>query len=178
EHLATEQKIIDTYYFEARNLRLYPDIPRNLRANDRRGILQRSFYGIGTSVLEARVLNLMSVGASAVEIGRALLRLADWHLLFSKNSRALELYQQAHDFLVREAVPADALAELVSPATPVALADLTTDPAVELDPTRAYSGYVDVAVTTGRFGDVKDVVIVGKSAGTSPAIERRARTHV
>src|SRR5690606_6842470 len=25
EHLATEQKIIDTYYFEARNLRLYPD---------------------------------------------------------------------------------------------------------------------------------------------------------
>lgn len=178
EYLAIEQKMIDTYYFELEHVALYPDVSTYLPSNGRRQKLKRAVYGTGTSALEAKVVNLMSHGASAVEIANALMAVGDWHLLFSANQRALEMYQDAHDLLVREGVPVRAFEDVVSPATPVILAELTSDDGLELDPTHTYRGYVDVAVETGRYGDVKSVEITSKSAGTSPVVEQRARTHV
>ena len=179
EYLATEQRMIDTYYFELEHEELYPR-PAGLRSRSdgRQGRLKRVVYGSGTSVLEAKVVNLLSYGASAVEIAKALMEVGDWHLIFSANRRALEMYQDAHDLLVREDVPGEALDELVSPATPVILAELTSDDRLAFDPTHTYVGYIDVAVETGRFGEVKEVHIVNRSVGTSPNVERRARTHV
>jgi hypothetical protein len=60
----------------------------------------------------------------------------------------------------------------------VILAQLADDDSAEFDPARIYSGYIDVAIETGRFGQVKDAEIVGSSDGTSAAVELRARTHV
>lgn len=175
EYLAIEQKMIDTYYFELEHAELYPDFAER---RDRRAILELAVYGTGTSVLEARVVNRLSQGASAVEIARALLAVGDWHLLFSANGRALEMYQDANDLLVREGVPDEVLTELVSPGAPVILAELTSDDSLDFDPTHAYAGYIDVAVETGRFGDVKEADIVQTSPGTLPEVEQRGRTHV
>jgi tetratricopeptide (TPR) repeat protein len=185
EYLAIEQKMIDTYYFELEHAQLYPDFSLRPQAsvgvggrNDRQGKLKPVVYGTGTSVLEAKVVNLLSHGASAVEIARALMRVGDWHLLFSANRRALEMYRDARDLLVREGVPAETLTEVVSPAAPVILAELTSDDCLEFDPTHTYSGYIDIAVETGRYGQVKEADIVSSSADMSPNVERRARTHV
>lgn len=176
EYLAIEQKMIDTYYFELEHAELYPDL--STHRQDPRAILKPVVYGTGTSALEARVVNRLSRGTSAVEIARALMAVGDWHLLFSANGRALDMYQDAHDLLVREAVPAPTLAELVAPATPVILAELTSDADFEFDPAHTYAGYIDVAVETGRFGDVKEADFVSSSPGTPPEVVQRARTHV
>ncbi len=172
EFFAIEQKIIETYYFELENTELYPNHSANRRPSPRTLV-----YGTGTSTLEAHVVNLLSHGASAVEIAEALLAVGDWHLLFSANARALEMYADAHDLLVREGVPRETLDAILSPATPVILAALTSDDGLDFDPARAYAGYVDVTVATGRFGEPKEVELVGSSPGTPPSVEQRARTH-
>jgi hypothetical protein len=88
------------------------------------------------------------------------------------------MYQDAHDLLVREDVPPEAFNALMFPATPVPLPQLTSDGSLAFDPAHTYRGYVDVAVETGRFGDVKEAETVNRSVGTSPNVEQRARTHV
>jgi hypothetical protein len=174
EFLALEQKLIDSYWFELEHTELYP--PRSaapLLASPRLLV-----YGTGTSSLEARVVHLISRGSSTVAIANALIALGDWHLLFSENRLALELYQDANDLLARGDVPAETRAGIVFPETPAILAQLTYDDSAEFDPARIYSGYIDVAIETGRFGQVKDAEIVGRSDRTSADVEKRARTHV
>jgi hypothetical protein len=102
----------------------------------------------------------------------------DWHLLFSGNGRALAMYRDAYDLLARGDAPTDTWTGIVFPETPVILAQLAEDDSSEFDPAHIYSGYIDVAIETGRFGQVKEAEIVGTSAGTSAEVERRARTHV
>ena len=88
------------------------------------------------------------------------------------------MYQDAYDLLAREDVPPDTRAAIVSPKTPVILAQLAGDDSPAFDPSRIYSGYIDVAVETGRFGQVKHAEIIGSSPGTSEEVEQRGRTHV
>ena len=173
EYLATEQKMIDTYYFELEHTELYPEFSSIGSANPRTLV-----YGTGTSVLEARVVNLISRGVPAVEIANALMEVGDWHLLFSANGRALEMYQDAYDLLAREDVPVETLSGIVTPATPVVLAQFTAEGSAQFDPARAYAGYLDIAIETGRFGEVKEADVVGRSAGSSTDVEQRARAHV
>jgi tetratricopeptide (TPR) repeat protein len=172
--LAIEQKLIDSYWFELEHTELYP--PRS--ADRRRANPRTLVYGTGTSTLEARVVHLMSRGSSAVEIANALMAVGDWHLLFSGNGRALAMYRDAYDLLARGDAPTDTWTGIVFPETPVILAQLAEDDSSEFDPAHIYSGYIDVAIETGRFGQVKEAEIVGTSAGTSAEVERRARTHV
>ena len=172
--LAIEQKLLDSYWFELEHTELYP--PRS--ADPRLANPRLLVYGTGTSTLEARVVHLMSRGSAAVEIANALMAVGDWHLLFSENGRALTMYRDAYDLLARGDVPTDTWTAIVFPETPVILAQLADDDSAEFDPARIYSGYIDVAIETGRFGQVKDVEIVGSSDGTSAAVELRARIHV
>jgi len=179
EYLAVEGRMIETYHFELQNAELYPTTARRrMGAAWAQEQLRPVVYGTGTSVLEARVVNLLSHRASAVEIAAALMAVGDWHLLFSANGRAMDLYRDAYDLLVREGVPSATLTGLVSPPVPAILAELTTDESLPFDPAHAYSGHVDVAVETGRFGEVKKADIDNSSAGTSADVEQRARTHV
>jgi tetratricopeptide (TPR) repeat protein len=172
DFVAIEQKLIDSYWFELEHTDLYP--PRSAAPRNPRLLV----YGTGTSTLEARVVHLMSLGSSAVEIANALMAVGDWHLLFSENGLALDIYRDAYDFLTRGDVPTDTWTGIVFPETPVILAQFADDHSAEFDPARIYSGHVDLAIETGRFGQVREAGILGSSDGTSEEVEKRARTHV
>jgi hypothetical protein len=174
DSLAIEQTLIDSYWFELEHTELYPSRTANSRLANPRLVI----YGTGTSALEAHVVFLISRGASAIEIANALMAVGDWHLLFAENGRALAIYRDAYDFLTRGDVPTNAWTEVVFPETPFILAHLADDYSAEFDPARTYSGYLDFSIETGRFGQVKEAEIVGRSEGTSASVEIRGRKHV
>lgn len=175
EYQALERQLLGTYYFEMENPELHPSSVRDRKP--RRRSLEDVIYLTGASVLEAGVVDRLSRGAPPVEVARALVELGDWHLLFSFNRTALETYQDAHDLLVGEGAPAEAVTHLFAPEVPAILPAFATD-ALAFDPARQYRGHIDVSIETGRYGESKRVDIIGASPGTSSAIERRLQRHI
>jgi hypothetical protein len=168
ESFALEDRLVDTVYFELVHpeLRYYEDglhqAPQLVRS-------------IGLKVLKAKVANSEAFQRSNVDVARALIELGDWYLIFADNGVALDQYQQAYDLLLKEDVPQDAIAALVSPPIPELL------PAAERlpdEPDRTPRGYVDVAVTLGRFGTATDVELLAASPGTARTTERRLQQYI
>ena len=161
EYWALDEQFVETYYFEKANPELSSDT-----------YVQHAV--VLESILRARVADRLTRGGSAVEVARALVELAD---AFT-NLRALEQYQDAYDFLVREDVLTEAIAELFYPDVPAIRSAFGPEDSVDFDPFHVYRGYIDVYVETGQYGQTKDVEIQNTSPSTSRGIERRLRKHV
>ncbi|HUF71590.1 MAG TPA: hypothetical protein VMR74_01695 [Gammaproteobacteria bacterium] len=157
------EQLVETYYFEAANPELKSDV-----------YVDHTVPSPLESVLRARVAEQMTRGAPAVGVARAMLELGD----ALGNREALQRYQAAYDFLVAQGASVETVADLFNPQIPVIRRAFGPEDSSKFDPARAYRGYIDVEVQTGRFGETTDVEIVGASDGTSRAIERRLRTHV
>lgn len=88
----------------------------------------------------------------------AMVQLADWDLLHSHNSQAVDSYAEAYAMLAKAGTAAGSLAELFSPPTPVVLPAFQPNPLVP-DATRPATGHIDVAFEITQYGRGRDVVV-------------------
>lgn len=149
--------------------------------NDRRGY-SISFLN-GRNAYE-RMRIYQEVDPSSVDpvaVGNTLIGLADWHMLFDRRLTALDLYRDAHRYLREHEVPEETIAAMLNPAVPQQLPVFTPLPhsrakfGIPEDSMVAYSGYLDVSFRITRFGNVRNVEVLGKTENVSADVERRLR---
>jgi tetratricopeptide (TPR) repeat protein len=170
ELFAIEDKLIRSLYAEV----THPD----LYSSRIKSVGELPVYAPGEAILRAHIVNSASHRRTALAVARALLKLGDWQLLFSKNGTALETYQTAHDLLVREKVSPETIGELLTPAVPVALPLIEPSPDRGGDDALAHRGYVDVSFVVSRYGRAKSVEALAASSDTPEEVVERARQHV
>jgi hypothetical protein len=168
--LTLEQKIIETFYFEAG----HPDLRNRQRHAYSR---PTGIYVPGTVALQAKIANRAQFGNSYVATAQALIELGDWQLLYSANATALERYREAREYLVGHGAPSAVIDALLSPPTPRLLEVYQWRSALAAD-RDSYDGHVDVAVEISRYGTIKRVEVIGTDAGTDKAVAKRLRGHL
>jgi tetratricopeptide (TPR) repeat protein len=166
--LEIEDSIIDSYYFELVNPQL------------RGGRIYwgtAGLYSGGINALHARLKNVSQYSRSPEAISRALIEMADWHLMFRAFGRAMDVYALALANLREQGVAEERVAAMFSPEAPV---PLPADPSVAnvYEALSDVRGYFDVEVEINRFGGVRDVRVTGRSGSATDDIERRFRTFV
>jgi hypothetical protein len=101
----------------------------------------------------------------------AVVQLADWDLLHSKNGQALETYAAAYAELDRAGVAPTSIAQLFSPPTPVVLPAFKPNP-LAADEARAATGHIDVAFEITKYGRSRAVEI-RDAANATPEAQHR-----
>src|SRR5690606_27909176 len=112
-----EKKLLYTYYLE-----LTQDDPLPYRID--------AISALGEQAHE-RILGYHALSEGTVEeFARSLVELADWELLFSRNSTAIDHYRQVYRMLAGHAEHQALLTELLMPATPVMIPTFVANPLV------------------------------------------------
>jgi hypothetical protein len=109
---------------------------------------------------------------------KALIRVADWDLLYTHHGLAVDTYVETYELLKKYDVPADAIDEIFSPEVPVVLPTFLPNP---LETSEAGSaGHVDVRFDVHMYGGARNVEIVGATPNATRAdresLERMIRT--
>lgn len=171
-----EQELTRTYYLEASSRRA-----GSLDPNDFATVQKELLYGLGRSSYQRRVRYSALGSPSAVERARALVELADWSLVFSRNGTAVKGYEQAHALLVAQRVPEAAIRELFPTDVPVFVPTFARNPLDAVANPKA-AGYVDLDFEIGRYGQPRKtriVAVAGEAAAASAkqvaAIIQRSR---
>ncbi|HEX6998611.1 MAG TPA: hypothetical protein VF322_10730 [Gammaproteobacteria bacterium] len=125
-----------------------------------------SDYDAGMSSLRRLLAYDIAGSAPAERRARSLVRVADWELLFHRNSAALLIYEQAYRQLVESGVPSTSIGELFAPATPVVLPDFAPNPLASRK-TAGSTGHIDVAFEISRFGEARRIEILDAANATS-----------
>jgi hypothetical protein len=107
--------------------------------------------------------------SAAASRAAAIVAIADWDLLFSKNALAIEGYALAQSLLDEEGAGAAPTAELFAPAVPVVLPSFEPNPLAP-DEARAATGYIDVTFSITKYGLARDIKIRG--AGNADSADR------
>jgi tetratricopeptide (TPR) repeat protein len=144
----------------------------------------------GARILRHKAFDSMTFRRSAMDVAKDLVALADWYLVFgyfegatgggyeSKSyGPALDTYRTARDLLVKSSVARETIDEILSPEVPPAVPVLPESIAGTIHD-RVLRGYIDASVEITRFGDVKRVEILGRSAAVSKRIEDELRRYV
>jgi hypothetical protein len=98
----------------------------------------------------------------------AVVQLADWDLLYSHNSQAIESYELAHTMLEQEGAAEASVEQLFDPLMPVVLPAFQPNPLAR-DATRAETGYIDVGFEITKYGRSRAVEILGDANATHAA---------
>ena len=104
--------------------------------------------------------------STAASRAAAIVAIADWDLLFSKNALAIEGYALAQSLLDEEGAGAAPSAELFAPAVPVMLPSFEPNPLAP-DEARAPTGYIDVTFSITKYGHVRDIKVRGAANADS-----------
>jgi hypothetical protein len=130
-------------------------------------------YGLGLGSYQRRVgyKGAASPG-EAVDYARALVELADWSLLFSRNGTAVKRYAQAYSTLVEQRVSATSIEEFFPTNTPVFLPAFAPPP-LEGAVVAGSSDYVDVDFEIGKYGQPRKVTIVAAEGNDAQAISKQ-----
>lgn len=96
----------------------------------------------------------------------ALIRLADWDLMFSHNSLALDAYEQIYGQLVQGDIARALMQDAFSPATPVVLPSFLPNP-LESAETETSTGHIDVRFEITRFGIGRKIEILDTTSNAS-----------
>lgn len=127
-------------------------------------------YRLGRQSLERSLAYEIATSAPLPNRVEAFVRLADWDMSDSRNSRALDQYQRAYDTL-REAGAHTSIDELFSPKVPVVLPTSVSNP---LASNAAHStGYVDVAFEVSRHGEGQRIEILDTTTNATDADKTR-----
>lgn len=156
-----EEGLARTYYLEASNrARYYVGVDDPL-------------YGLGLGSYQRRV-GYTGVGSSieAVDYARALIELADWSLLFSRNGTAVKRYAQVYSMLVDQRVPESSIQEFFPSNMPVFLPTFAPPP-LEGVIVAGSSDYVDVDFEIGKYGQPRKVNIVAVAGRDAAAISKQ-----
>lgn len=136
-------------------------------------------YLLGRESLRRLAAYDAAVSAPLLAQIEALIRIADWDILFSRSRNlqdaALATYELAYRRLMRsgenEAAIEAAIADLFSPETPVVLPTFLPNPFASAD-AKPSGEYVDIAFEVTREGKGRNVDIRGGSAETTRAVAR------
>jgi hypothetical protein len=127
-------------------------------------------YGFGRKSLERLSAYATATNAPLQEQARALIRIADWDLLYTQTSRALKQYQRAFEML--KLVGAQELIdELFAPQIPVVLPTLGSNPLAP-DSARASNAYIDIAFEISRYGEGRRIEILDSTNATDADVAR------
>lgn len=185
-----EHKLIETSFLSSNRdgLLRNPDFYLSQRSAYTGTRIRRSmrptspYFFTGRSAYERLVAyQLMTPGADAVTIGKTLIALADWHLVFDRQGPAIRAYERAHAFLVANEVPQASIDALLSPAMPQQLPAFTPLPhsraklGIPDDAEVGWDGYMDISFTIGRFGQADDFAVLASSGPVTRDMQIRLR---
>jgi hypothetical protein len=134
----------------------------------------KNSYYRGRQILRRLYAYAAARPAAHVERAAAITLLADWELMYSHRSQAMERYERAHALLEEHGAPTAAVDGLFAPATPVVLPAFEPNPLAR-DETRQPVGHVDVGFEINRSGRARHIAIVGSENATEAALERLER---
>ncbi|HSC14044.1 MAG TPA: hypothetical protein VLI71_02960 [Gammaproteobacteria bacterium] len=156
-----EKELARTYYLEASNRnRWYQGVDDPL-------------YGLGLVSYQRRVgyTGAASPGET-VDYARALVELADWSLLFSRNGTAVKRYAQAYSLLVEQRVSETSIQEFFPSNAPVFLPAFAPPP-LDGAVVAGSSDYVDVDFEIGKYGQPRKVNIVAVEGRDAAAVSKQ-----
>jgi hypothetical protein len=107
---------------------------------------------------------------SSVQQADAVVQMADWDLLYSHNSQAIESYELACTMLRDGGAAESAIDRLFGPPTPVVLPAFQPNPLAP-DEARATTGYIDVAFEITKYGRSRAVEVLDAANATHAAKE-------
>jgi len=116
------------------------------------------YYRGRQSLRRLYAYNVASSGSS-LQQADAVVQLADWDLLYSHNSQALESYELAQSMLQNGGAGESSIDQLFGPPTPVVLPAFQPNPLAR-DDTRAENGYIDVEFEITKYGRSRGVEIL------------------
>ena len=128
-------------------------------------------YGFGRKSLERLLAYENATAAPLQKKIDALVRIADWDLLYSYNSNALEDYERAYEMLEQAGAQAS-IDELFSPKTPVVLPTVVSNPLAS-DQAQTSSAYIDVAFDVSRYGESRKIRILDTTTDATDADKAR-----
>ena len=128
-------------------------------------------YRLGRQSLERSLAYETATSAPLQHQVAAFVHLADWDLLATRNSLALDQYQRAYETL-REAGAQSSLDELFSPTLPVVLPTFVPNPLAS-DATDASARYIDVAFEISRYGEGRQIEILETTMNATDADKTR-----
>ena len=161
-----EEGLARTYYLEASNRSRY-----YVGVDD-------ALYGLGLGSYQRRV-GYTGVGSNveAVDYARALIELADWSLLFSRNGTAVKRYAQVYAMLVDQRVSETSMQEFFPTNMPVFLPTFAPPP-LEGVVVAGSSDYVDVDFEIGKYGQPRKINIVAVAGRDAAAISKQLATAI
>ncbi len=187
--LDLETNLIETLFLQAfrRDIEVDPLYFVNTREPSVRDMLsfdraneQMPSYRAGNEAF-TRILSYLRANPAAepMQVAEAMLELGDWHLLFGREKRALNQYEEARSYLRASGTSEADIAALLSPSVPVQLPVFRAAPhsraRAMLEEQAAYDGYIDVALSLDRTGEVESIEVLDKSANVDSAIEARLK---
>ena len=183
---ALQDALSDTVYFGL----AHPEIlgPGHVRSAWNSGGAAPSWYPtlgfVGGQILRHKVLDGLSFRRSPLDVAKDLIALADWYLVFGSieggnksYGPALDTYEMARDLLIKSNTEREAVDALLSPEVPPAIPVLPESIAGSARD-RVLRGYIDAAVEFTRFGDVKRVEVLGRSAAATKDIETELKHYI
>ena len=124
---------------------------------------------VGRQSLRRLLAYEVARSASLIDRVEALVRMADWDLLFAENTRrrdsVLETYEDAYRQLEQRGTGQTSIDDIFSPQMPVVLPPFSPNPLVP-DGMQETIGHVDVAFEITKYGETRDVEILGSSNAT------------
>ena len=163
-----------THYFEAIKVLLRNELYASGELRELETQLIRSSYSHGEyRIGRASVRRLISyeavIGAPPTSQMDLVVQLADWDLLFATNrGPPLDLYERVHERLKLEETGQQAIDRIFSPEIPVVLPAFLPNPLVP-DETKRRTGYIDVAFELTKFGQSRNVKILGATGNATDA---------
>lgn len=116
-----------------------------------------------------RRLYVYEVAASSPPLGQAgaIVQMADWDLLFSRNGLATEGYALALRMLEEAGVDDAAIAQFFAPELPVVLPSFEPSP-LGRDETRSATGHIDVKFAITKYGRAREIEVRDAANVTDP----------
>jgi hypothetical protein len=123
-----------------------------------------SFYRVGRQSLERQFSYQVAAGSTLDQID-ALIHIADWELLHSRNGAALQGYELAIDMLAELGVEGDKVEQFFAPSVPIVLPTFSTNPLISN--AGDSRGYFDVAFDISRFGRSGNIQVLDTTTNAS-----------
>ena len=107
---------------------------------------------------------------SSLSQADAAVQIADWDLLYSHNSKAVESYAAAHDMLEQAGAPQASIEQLFAPPTPIVLPAFQPNPLAS-ERASAPTGHIDVMFEITKYGRGRAVEVL--DAANAPDAEQQ-----
>jgi hypothetical protein len=162
------------FYMDMRGVYTGTRITRSRRSN------QINFVN-GRNAHERIRIYQEAMRTDPLEVGKTIVSMADWHLLFDRQVGALELYREARRYMLEHGVEQASIDALLSPGIPQQLPSFTPLPhsrekfGIAPDATVDYDGHIDVSFRVSRFGNAGRIEVVDQEGPVTADMLRRLR---